>query len=390
MLAAAAGLSPGIPFYQPMNHKAQNVAKSKERRMKKKAAPKPGPICNQEMKPTVNDPEFLKKLAQVEDVFKGWSEKERSEALFVLFQKYLPETATKFELVDRMEQTMRMNPLDFLPPEICIYVFSYLPRKDLAKCAQVSIQWRALAYDRSLALQKIQHGFMYCSYCSVLIAKETDVLSKKYRLDCSLAYHVSEVHNVEMGAVSKDVEHSIGTFDICNVNCRNCKRELGIKYVKNQEPENGFAVGTFLIKKKSLLVPGEPQEVLEIACNRCGTDFAKGHDVISSNYRLRGGDAYQFASLCNVRLKEAENVSYSSGNYTVAETFCAQCEEVVGVKYIQAEDPQNGVKVGSFLVEKSKVKMVFKTVSPPRKNSNPEPRKRSGSLLSSLMSFLST
>ena len=76
MLAAAAGMTPGIPFHQPVNHKPQNSSKKHhERKLKKKAQPKSSSIVNDQIQPSVNEPEFLQKLSQVEEVFKTWSEK---------------------------------------------------------------------------------------------------------------------------------------------------------------------------------------------------------------------------------------------------------------------------------------------------------------------------
>jgi hypothetical protein len=69
-------------------------------------------------------------------------------------------------------------------------------------------------------------------------------------------------------------------------------------------------------------------------------------------------------------------VTYSSGNYTVAEASCGNCNEPLGVKYVsilnngtfkksslfgiqlEAADGENAYKVGTYLVEKPRLKIV--------------------------------
>jgi len=337
-----------------------------------------------------DDLKFTEQLSQLEDLFSHWNERQRKKALWKLIETCVPNSDDKWELFRRLEESMKCNPMDYLPPELGLYVFSFLDRKELAKAAQVSTQWKALAYDRTLLLQKIQLGYIYCHSCSALIGKDDDIICRKYRLDYSLAYHMKNMFNVELGT-SEKVEFSTGLFNVAPVRCKQCTSDLGVKYLNNlsDNAENESKIGSFLIKKKMLHFPGEPDQALTLACKKCKGDIAKEQNIISWNYKLRGLQAYQFTTLHNVLLGASKAVSYSSGNYTVADTFCINCKELLGVKYIEAADGDNAFKIGTYLIEKPKVKLI--SLPGPRSSKEQERNKKQQQkkgMLSTLFGFL--
>lgn len=53
-------------------------------------------------------------------------------------------------LEDQIPDSKKLNPMTELPPEVILYVFSYLSSHDLPNCCLVSKEWRQLAIDVSL------------------------------------------------------------------------------------------------------------------------------------------------------------------------------------------------------------------------------------------------
>jgi len=359
----------------------------------------------------------------VDELFAGLTEGQKLAALKRLIDRAGLSTEHQFELLLQIDSKLKTNPMDVLPPELGLYIFNFLDRRDLARAAQVCQQWKALAYDRTLLIQKVRDGYMYCNTCTTLIGAEDDIISRKYRLDYSLAFHVKTLHNVDMGPLER-VDFANGTsFHVAAASCRKCLTELGVRYMAQLDgpnTENGeedeepriqpplhheiydnlntvshgnvpeSTVGTFLLKKKMAYFPGEPLVAVLAVCSDCGNHVGKEQNIISWNYCLRGAEAFQFSSLQNVCFGDAKSVSYSSGQYTVADASCEQCHELIGIKYLQASDGQNAYKVGTYLVEKPKVKVISVNLQPSRRDS-PEVsggrRNRKPSLLS-LFSFL--
>ncbi|PRP80739.1 AAT family amino acid transporter [Planoprotostelium fungivorum] len=368
--------------------------------------------------PTLRSLLSLKTSTPLEGLFTGWTERQKYEALRQLIDSAELSTEHQFQLLLQIDGNLKTNPMDVIPPELGLYVFSFLDRRDLSRAALVCRQWKELAYDRTLLIQKVKDGYMYCGTCSTLIGCEEDVLSRKYRLDFSLAFHVKILHNVDIGPLER-VDFSNGTcFHVAAASCRKCKTELGVRYMPRPEEEQSSTdedeedetshhvgahheiydslssvshgpvldstVGTFLLKKKMAYFPGEALVSTVTVCSSCGNHVGKEHNIISWNYCLRGSEAFQFSSLQNVSFGEPKRVSYSSGNYTVSDASCVGCHELIGIKYLQASDGQNAYKVGTFLVEKPKVKVISVTMQAASRDK----RKNRRSSLLSLFSFL--
>lgn len=340
-------------------------------------------------KTLISSDQAIPALASVEETFKGLDECESKTIVWHLIESFVTATPERWDLLCKLENSMKCNPLDRLPSELSLYLFSFLDRRDLARAAQVCTQWKSIAYDRSLLLQKVQFGYLYCRSCTSLIGKDSDIICRKYRLDYSLAYHMRNMYNVDIGATEK-TEFSTGIFNVALVACKKCKCEFGIKYINNLSgiSENDQKVNTFLVKKKMLHLPGEPNQHVSVTCRKCHTDVGQEQNIISWTYRLRGFQAYQFTTLQNVVFGPLREVSYSSGNYTVSDTMCATCQEQLGIKYIESIDGENAFKIGTFLIEKPKVKLVVQAESRDHKMNDGKKKQQKKGIFFSLFSFL--
>eukprot|EP01117_Protostelium_nocturnum_P000422 TRINITY_DN1048_c0_g1_i1.p1 TRINITY_DN1048_c0_g1~~TRINITY_DN1048_c0_g1_i1.p1 ORF type:complete len:430 (+),score=127.09 TRINITY_DN1048_c0_g1_i1:241-1530(+) len=342
-----------------------------------------------------------KEETQIDEVFGTLNEKQKFEMLASLIEKAGLNNQLQFELILRIDSHLKEDPITFLPPELGLYIFTFLNRKELARAAQVCRKWKELAYDRTLLIQKVREGYIYCGECTSLVGQEEDVISRKFRLDYSLAYHIKELHNVDDGKMEIVDFPNGNSYKICPTSCRKCKTELGVRYVSKVEPASSEeeaeteqiernnhqhelhdnlsgelvnhpsenCIGTFLLKKKKALFPGEPQVAVLTMCTNCNNQVGKEVDIISWSYCLRGQEAFQFTTLQNVIIGESKKVSYSSGQYTVADACCENCQEVLGIKYLQAKDAMNAYKIGTYLVEKPKVKITSVTL-PSRRDSS--------------------
>jgi len=154
--------------------------------------------------------------------------------------------------------------------------------------------------------------------------------------------------------------------------------------------ENEHKKGMFLVKKKLLMFPGEPPHYVMLTCKKCKNDLSKEQDIINWNYRLRGYQAYQITMLHNIYLCSPQNVDYTTGKYTVAETFCKQCDESLGVKYIEAPSDQNAFKIGTYLIEKPKIEAITKEEDNKRKEiaKDEKTKSKKSQFFSTFISFL--
>jgi len=319
----------------------------------------------------------------VEMMFEGWTEKQKIGTLSSLIEQ-VQSPWGKYELLTRLENILKVDPVEFLPPELSLNIFEHLDRKDLARAAQVSTQWRSLAYDKTLLLQKIKEGSFYCLSCYAFLGREDDILNRKFRLDYSLAYNVKTLCNVNLGQPEL-VNYSTGQYEIARASCRKCSSALGVKYLKCFSDDTKKRHGTFLVKKKTLFFPGEPAHLLSLSCKGCNGTVAKEQDIIDWNYVLRGGEAYLISKMINVYLGSPNPVNYTTGNYTVAETFCTSCKENLGVKYIEAPSGKNAFKIGTYLIEKPKLRVVTKPIRTNGEESDEKKKQRT--LFSSFISF---
>jgi len=303
----------------------------------------------------------------------------------------------KWDLVCKLENDIRCNPFDYLPPELSLHLLSFLNQKDLARAAQVCWQWHSLACDKALWASKLQKNCIYCQNCNTYLASDSHIIERKYRLDFSLAYNISKMCEANLVlAGAEKVMYSTGEFHVAKASCKKCKVDIGVKYISAASAENEHKVGTFLVKKKMLQFPGEPLHQITLACKKCRTTVAKEQDIINWNLRLRGFQAYQFTSMQNIYLVEPEEIQFTSGRYTVSETFCSTCKETLGVKYIEAPSGANAYKIGTYLIEKPKLKVLSFAGQKPNglpqqaapNSTDDDPSRRKSGFLTAFLSFL--
>lgn len=69
----------------------------------------------------------------------------------------------------------------------------------------------------------------------------------------------------------------------------------------------------------------------------------------------RHGRAYLFANVVNVSVGPKEDRLLITGLHTVADIYCAECQEVLGWKYEKAYEERQKYKEGKYILEKAKV-----------------------------------
>eukprot|EP01118_Nematostelium_gracile_P017140 TRINITY_DN7235_c0_g1_i1.p1 TRINITY_DN7235_c0_g1~~TRINITY_DN7235_c0_g1_i1.p1 ORF type:complete len:362 (+),score=65.72 TRINITY_DN7235_c0_g1_i1:83-1168(+) len=328
---------------------------------------------------------FDREFGEIETLFGSWNDEEKRFALRKLMLS-MDSGESRFNLLCSLEESLKFDPLDQLPPEISINIFSYLNRTELSKAAQVSKAWKSFAYDHTLLIDKLKHGSIYCLSCNSFLGVETDIICRKYRLDYSLAYVIKSLCNIELSE-PEEMDVNNGRYKVSKAHCKTCKSKIGIKYLDNTNGRKDEKTNTFLVKKIALYFPGEPAHHVVLVCNGCKKSVAKDQDILDWNYVLRGGKAYLLRRMFNIQLGDPTPVHYSSGNYTVADTICSHCNQVLGVKYIEATDTQNAYKVGSYLVEKPKLSVVFHSKKPLKSLTEAKLKGKSKGIFSSFMNL---
>ncbi|KAM4068674.1 hypothetical protein ACJW30_12G033100 [Castanea mollissima] len=69
----------------------------------------------------------------------------------------------------------------------------------------------------------------------------------------------------------------------------------------------------------------------------------------------RNGRAFLFSHAMNIAIGPKEDRHLMTGLHTVADIFCADCNEVLGWKYERAYEATQKYKEGKFILEKSKI-----------------------------------
>lgn len=62
-----------------------------------------------------------------------------------------------------------------------------------------------------------------------------------------------------------------------------------------------------------------------------------------------------FSRVMNVVLGQEQEKQLITGLYTIADTYCSNCDEELGWKYVLAHDPGQKCKEGNFIVEELKI-----------------------------------
>jgi len=99
-------------------------------------------------------------------------------------------------------------------------------------------------------------------------------------------------------------------------------------------------------------------------CIRCKAHLGRDEDVIPEvcwkidatnqvqRVRLDHQLAYRVKQLDHARIGKIEKADFPRGQFNVALVSCSECEQTLGVKYVDALDGQNAEFVGSFIVKK--------------------------------------
>jgi len=74
----------------------------------------------------------------------------------------------------------------------------------------------------------------------------------------------------------------------------------------------------------------------------------------------------------------------------VADTMCSNCEESLGVKYIEAPSGKNAFKIGAYLIEKPKLQVVSYVGKTPKSllQQGEKAKGKQKNIFTSLFSFL--
>ncbi|MCJ1295801.1 hypothetical protein MMC34_007365 [Xylographa carneopallida] len=110
-----------------------------------------------------------------------------------------------------------------------------------------------------------------------------------------------------------------------------------------------------------------------LRCGRCGTDLCFTSQVISKGFTGRHGRAYLVSastsahghsrndsyevppSLPNTHVHKVVPRQLVTGAHTVSDVSCAFCGNMLGWKYVDAEEESQRYKVGKFILETKKI-----------------------------------
>ena len=91
------------------------------------------------------------------------------------------------------------------------------------------------------------------------------------------------------------------------------------------------------------------------SCQACRTHLVTHDDLVSKAFTGRHGPAWLFADCLNVTLGPAESRMLTTGLHVVADTFCMNCEQMVGWKYHEAFEASEKYKIGKYIVERGRM-----------------------------------
>jgi hypothetical protein len=123
-----------------------------------------------------------------------------------------------------------------------------------------------------------------------------------------------------------------------------------------------------------------------LCCSKCGAELCLKPQIISKGFTGRHGRAYlvsaeptasavsmsrstsQAESLPNTVIHRPVPRQYVTGLHTVSDISCAYCGNVLGWKYISAEEESQRYKVGKFILETKRIAMSSSWGSPCKTN----------------------
>ncbi|KAF9467424.1 yippee zinc-binding/DNA-binding /Mis18, centromere assembly-domain-containing protein [Collybia nuda] len=91
------------------------------------------------------------------------------------------------------------------------------------------------------------------------------------------------------------------------------------------------------------------------SCANCAATISLQDELISKSFSGRDGRGYLMHSAVNVKVGRREERSLLTGVHTVADVFCAGCNDRLGWYYHQASDYAQKYKEGKFLLERERL-----------------------------------
>lgn len=87
-------------------------------------------------------------------------------------------------------------------------------------------------------------------------------------------------------------------------------------------------------------------------CSCCAAHLASDDDVVSANFHGNAGRAFLVKSAVNVVHSSPKERALLSGMHLVADLRCRICEQLLGWKYVRAQQDSQKYKEGHVLLEK--------------------------------------
>ncbi|PKX98553.1 yippee/mis18 family protein [Aspergillus novofumigatus IBT 16806] len=110
-----------------------------------------------------------------------------------------------------------------------------------------------------------------------------------------------------------------------------------------------------------------------LRCSKCGAELCLKPQIISKGFTGRHGRAYLAESLPNTVMQRPVPRQYVTGLHTVCDISCAFCGNVLGWKYVSAEEESQRYKIGKFILETKRIAMSSSWESPCNTNQNVSP-----------------
>ncbi|XP_047308312.1 protein yippee-like At5g53940 isoform X2 [Impatiens glandulifera] len=90
-------------------------------------------------------------------------------------------------------------------------------------------------------------------------------------------------------------------------------------------------------------------------CKCCSSPLAVADDILSRTFSCGHGTAYLFNNAVNVTVGPGEERVMLSGTHTVADIYCCNCGQILGWKYMKAQDKSQKYKEGKFVLERWRI-----------------------------------
>ncbi|KAF5728693.1 protein yippee-like [Tripterygium wilfordii] len=90
-------------------------------------------------------------------------------------------------------------------------------------------------------------------------------------------------------------------------------------------------------------------------CRFCDSALAHADDILSRSFTCRKGRAFLFNKVVNVMFGQQEERIMLSGMHTVEDILCCCCGQLLGWKYVAAQDKHQKYKEGKFVLERWRI-----------------------------------